>query len=340
MPHGLNGSTHGDDAAHTVSTYPNMKVLVPWLHQELPTALSSAFGDKVGQLDSLAPLHIDSEPGVGGGHGHKEIWNPKNCEVALSTTGLYEAGANMCWIDLCLDSSTGDGTLPLEEPDWGNVTHMAKQFFSHEVDISNGPMLFPFHLEAYLTDGTVLGTEGMPRAVLKILGGQGIVFAWYVAVARALARGDMALVKQQWYAARSCTIRLRSGMSLAKLAMASMEMSERLVGAQSLCETFIHWADKLKFIEDEHGLASKTGQAAATSLKALGVSRYRGAEITKTMVLAAHAVRELFDDKVRGAAVLLDKEFGRDVLSMQYSKMSRLLSTVKTRPRQWHQQIT
>ena len=78
-------------------------------------------------------------------------------------------------------------------------------------------MLFPFLLEAYLTDGVVLGATHMPRAVLKILGSQGIVFAWYVAVARALARGDMALVKKQWEAARSCTIRLRSGLSLAQI---------------------------------------------------------------------------------------------------------------------------
>ena len=182
--------------------------------------MSSAAGETVKQLDSFAPLRIEKEPSEGGGHGHKEIWNPANCEVALSTTGMYEAGGNMCWLDPCLSDSTqseGAVTLPLEEPGWETVTSLATQFFSREVVISSGPMLFPFLLEAYLADGTVLGATHMPRAVLKILGSQGIVFAWYVAVARALARGDMALVKKQWEAARSCTIRLRSGLSLAQI---------------------------------------------------------------------------------------------------------------------------
>ena len=157
-----------------------MKVLVTWVRQELPTALSSVAGETVKQLDSFAQLCIEKEPSEGGGHGHKEIWNPENCKIALETTGMYEAGGNMCWLDPCLSDSTQSEvpTLPLEEPGWETVTSLATQFFSREVDMSSDPMLFPFLLEAYLTVGVVFGATHMSRAVLKILGSQVIVFAW------------------------------------------------------------------------------------------------------------------------------------------------------------------
>ena len=116
-------------------------------------------------------------------------------------------------------------------------------------------------------------------------------------------------------------------------------MSERMAVAHALADTFIHWADKLKVVEDENGLASKTGQAVAVSLKALGMARFRGGEINKTMVLTAQSVREHFDDKVRGSIVQLEREFGRDILSMQYAKLSRMINIVKTRPPQWGRQI-
>ena len=44
-----------------------MTMLVPWLGQELATALSKPTGEKPTQLDLVAPSCIDSEPSAGGG---------------------------------------------------------------------------------------------------------------------------------------------------------------------------------------------------------------------------------------------------------------------------------
>ena len=71
-------------------------------------------------------------------------------------------------------------------------------------------------------------------------------------------------------------------------------------------------------------------------LKEQGMARYRGAEVNKMMVLMAQYNREHFDDKVRAAAVMVEKEFGREVLSMQYSKIIRMICIVKNRgPDSW-----
>ena len=65
-------------------------------------------------------------------------------------------------------------------------------------------------------------------------------------------------------------------------------------------------------------------------MKSMGF-KYRGAAVNKLMVLCACHVRELFDDALCLSALkMLEREFGRDLISNQYSKLARVLAVIKT----------
>ena len=113
------------------------------------------------------------------------------------------------------------------EPAWSVVVNYQKQFFSREACVGRGRLLFPCQLEAY-SDDLARDWSKMPVS-LRLLGGQPIVFAWYVAAARAISNNDEGLLRQLWQAALTCTIRLQSATSASELALSAVEASERYV---------------------------------------------------------------------------------------------------------------
>ena len=82
-------------------------------------------------------------------------------------------------------------------------------------------------------------------------------------------------------------------------------------------------------IDDIEGVKKLSSQVVANQLRDMGV-RYRGTPVTKTMILTVGNVHELFDESSLATLRKIDREFGRDVLSNSDSKLSRLMSVVKT----------
>ena len=81
-----------------VETHQTMKALVPWLRQELPAALAKfdihAADMKVEQASPLKIKAADGDAVAGASSAlssYKETWSPVNCQIAIATTGMYEA---------------------------------------------------------------------------------------------------------------------------------------------------------------------------------------------------------------------------------------------------------
>ena len=70
-------------------------------------------------------------------------------------------------------------------------------------------------------------------------------------------------------------------------------------------------------------------QVIANTLKNMGL-KYRGTAVNKQMVLSAGHVREMFDEGSMAVLKILEREHGRDLLSNQYTKLSRVLGLVKS----------
>ena len=327
----------GDEDATMVETYQTMKQLVPWLRQELPGRLKKLGHASCAKVEDAGPLAIRVNAGSSALSSYKEVWTPANCKIALDKTGMYEAGGSLFWLG---PGFVGEHVSMLHtEPAWSVLVSYQKQFFSREAcadanvgestETKLGRMLFPCPLEAYSDDET-RDWSAMPKS-LRLLGGQPIVFAWYVAAARALIASDDALLVQLWQAALTCTIRVQMVASLGKLALSAVEVSERYVRFTDMADTFIQWATKVQRIVDDIDKTKKTSaQLVSNQLRDMGV-RYRGTPVTKGMVLSVGQVHELFDEDSLATLRKLDHEFGRDLLSTNYTKLSRFMSVVKTR---------
>ena len=242
-----------------VETYRTMKLLVPWLRQELPGHLKKLGHTSKEKVEAMSPLPIQGATEGSALSSYKEIWTPANCAVAIENTGMYEAGGSLMWLD---PGFVGENVSLLHaEPAWSVVVSLHKQFFSRDacaarqeksakvnsdVGMSTSPglgrLLFPCPLEAYCDDET-RDWQKMPSS-LRLLGGQPIVFAWYVAAARALIASDDALLLKLWQAALTCTVRVQVTSTVTKLALSAVEASERYVRFADMSDTFMQWAKR------------------------------------------------------------------------------------------------
>ena len=315
----------GDEGAQQVNTYKTMKILVPWLRQELPAHLKRLGLTSGGKVEAVSPLEIQASTDSSALSSYKEVWTPANCKVAIDNTDMYEAGGSLMWLD---PGFVGEFVSLLHaEPAWSVVGNYQKEFFSREACNGRGRLLFPCVLEAYSVD------EGrdwskMPLS-LCLLGGQAIVFAWYVAAARAMLASDDALLRELWQAALTCTIQLQRTTSVSKLALPALELSERYVGFADMADTFPHWGTKIqRIIDNIDGVKKLSSQVVANHLRDMGV-RFRGTPVTKAMILSVGHVHELFDESSFTTLRQIEKEFGRDVLSTNYTKLSRFMAVLK-----------
>ena len=103
-----------------------MKSLVPWLRSELLPHLSDLGHVGATSVENVHPLSIESS--IGTLSNFKEVWNPENCSKAFDSAGMYEAGANLMWLDL---GFVGEFEALLHaEPEWKTVLAFVDQFFS------------------------------------------------------------------------------------------------------------------------------------------------------------------------------------------------------------------
>ena len=319
----------GDEGAQQVSTYKNMKILVPWLRQELPAHLKRlglTSGEPVA-VEAVSPLEIRASTDAESSalSSYKEVWTPANCKVAVASTGMYEAGGSLMWLD---PGFIGEFVSLLHaEPAWSVVAGYQKEYFSHKACHGKGRLVFPCGLEAYSLDES-RDWSTMPSS-LCLLGGQAIVFAWYLAAARAMVTSDDTMLRELWQAALTCTIQLKITTSASKLALSAMELSERYISFAEMSDTFPHCAVKVqKIIDDTEGMKKLSAQAVANQLREMNV-RYRGTLVTKGMILSVGHVHELFDESGLSTLQQIENEFGRDLLSTNYTKLRSFMVVVR-----------
>ena len=117
----------GDEGAQQVSTYKNMKILVPWLRQELPAHLKRlglTSGEPVA-VEAVSPLEIRASTDSSALSSYKEVWTPANCKVAIDNTDMYEASGSLMWLDL---GFVGEFVSLLHaEPVWSVVAQYQKE---------------------------------------------------------------------------------------------------------------------------------------------------------------------------------------------------------------------
>ena len=91
-----------------------------------------------------------------------------------------------------------------------------------------------------------------------------------------------------------------------------------------MTDNFVTWAKKVMEIAEQNASAAKV----ATALASKNIS-YAGAKTSKQMVLAAQTITANLDETCYADLRLLEREFGRDIMTAGYTRLPKVIQTVK-----------
>lgn len=293
----------------------NMKFICPYVLQELPKAMNLHFKIGCASMPATPPLAIMSDGGLV--KSFKEPWQPKHCVDAIKSTGLYEAGGNLCWVDP--EVTQDPATLPnaAEDPSWEWVWEFSEVGFQPvELQGVRDRIRFPVPIETFWEQGP-RNAEDYPNG-LKPFAAHAYVWAWYVAVFRCLGSTDLDRLMRLYECALTCTICVRTDARPEALAIDFLLYAERVrEGTKALCVNFVTFADKVSLIAGPDKLDIIDLQK-----KQL---RFAGGLINATMVKAVTGLRGILTPEARNLISEIDRRFGRDVLSGSYNKVRLLV---------------
>ena len=283
-------------------------------------------------LPEEVPLAVAMPSGDSDVGNFKEIWNPATALQSAQGTGMYEAGGNLTWLDPVLGSAP---EVARSEPAWSLVHQYSIQYFSIASAVPGasrrGRLIFPLSpMEAYVKEigdlfagGSVNKGKSMPERLVLVTG-HAMLYAWWVAMARAVLAADTGHVIRLWECALTCTIRASVQANPAELNILSIQASEQFSTFEGMCDTFLLWARKIDIIAKDNKLTG-SAQKLAEEFSKRGV-RYNGSTANKGMILAAQSLLSLDSCGVSQVLMDLEVEYGRDLLSTSYNKLSRLAS--------------
>ena len=325
----------------TVNTHKIMREVVPFVLQRLPRALDAdGIAHHSSELAACPPLPITD--GRNELRNYKEVWSARNCKVSVETSGLYEAGGNLFWVDMHIPEAVGrpgqDAGLSgvvTEEPALSQVIGYAEQFFSVSEGSCGKPsagsdaerrLMFPDVIGTVVAAVSQLNPIDVTPHKLKLslIAGHALLYAWYWAMGIALRDDGPPAVKALWVCALTCTIRVTVCDDSQEINIATIKISEKYNGFQKgMSDTFVLWARKVATIVD-----TKLGaQRQADQLVRKGTTS-GGEKVSKQMMLSAAAITGSLDEANYADLKLLEREFGRDLVS-GYVKLPKFVQAVK-----------
>ena len=300
-----------------------MQSCIPYVNVAMPLLLKQhGLIESDRPLPEHAPLRIDSAA-TAKVRSYKERWSAQNCAIALATRGLYEAGANVSWIDPELVSQK----LPSDDPPLAWIVEydgFAEQVPSGATD----PLVrFPTTLDGWSeeapaagqgNDGEMIGGLGVQ---VFPLAGHAYIYAFYYHSLLALRKGDIQRVRLLYECALSTTINLRVATTLSEVAEVSAKSSERIRQETKVAiDNFVVFGDKVAIICGTDKLDAKAQLALLTAKK----MAYNGGAINQTMLRTIQQLRAMTSD-AKITIAKIDREFGKDVLSGSYNKLRLLM---------------
>ena len=289
----------------------HMRLICTWVTRELPLFMDSNSDTGKTAMHLREPLKISQ----GALSSFKESWNPTNCEQALRTSGLYEAGANLTWID----PDVG-GDADSDDPAWAWVYEYSERGFEGIAynNTKGNRIRFPIALETYWVNYKHDADNPAFPTSLKLLTAHSHLWAWYVAVWRAMCDGDTQRVLALYECALTVTVTTRIDVRKETLARDVLLFSERVrEDAKTLVINFVTFADRLQEIT-----GGKQDLATLQKMKL----HYCGGLINSSMLKVANLVISVMSKDCRKLISEIDRRFGRDVLSSSYNKMRLLIN--------------
>lgn len=310
---------------------------------ELPQALQSAIGTANSHTVSrflweVSPLSIKKTLQDGELSTFKAPWTSEQASASIQTTGLYEAGCNIFWID-ARGTHAMPFDLPITRPSWACVHEVFERCFGTSASALGGVTLaasnrlyFPVTLPVFVVDEQVLKSKSL-NSNLHLVGGHALVYAWYLAAWHALKTQDFPYLLRVWECGLTVSVRVRlvSASDPRAVLLDSWSFSEAVqVAKLSGSDSFVVFAAKLASFAQLQKAATPGGKANQDSivkrLASQGV-RYKGAPLNGTMFKMANAVHAGLTAKALLRVDILEWKYGPDLLSTSYNKLGRLVQT-------------
>ena len=277
----------------------------------------------------------------------KHPWDPVVATTSLTQTGMYEASANIVWINPFPVNETAQ-QIAGDPPQWKSILEAVDKFMTLDATenrslaptqgIGVARLLFPITVAARCDQAADGGT-------IRVLGhfdmvfGQLYVFAYYIGLFKAMQAGDLPLVGSLWQMGRTVTLHVRTGLSESQLAIWSIKGAEEAHHIDGvLGDSFSAFADKCLRILDmprRHreanddataiGDDTMTSRKATTKLAELQVC-FRGHKVNQTMAIAVLAFRNHITERSMKLLAEIEGKHGRDVLNASYTKILRIVS--------------
>ena len=270
------------------------------------------------------PLDIQGATDKGKLTSYKEPWRQERCVQSIGTTGMYEAGANLLWVDPGLANCE----VPSEVTTWSTVHRLCEQFFSwdsatvheHGSEAVRGTrrIIFPLTLEAYVPKADTVTCACHFNGALSLVGGHAVVLSWYLGMWQAVGSGNVAWAKLLWQCGLTVTVQVRI-CSAAEAVLQSLAFSEKMKAQEAtLSDSFLTFSKKV------NALGKGDGPKSAAALADNGV-RYHGTLYSAGMHKAVQLINTFIGEDEERLLRNIEQKFGREVLTASYTKIMRLL---------------
>ena len=231
------------DGTESSAATPAQSVLsgvVPWVMQNLREYMKShkELFNASGNLPLFEhqPLEIKSTSTTTATlKSYRAPWNPNSAADSLCTTGMYEAGGNVCWVRVFPLTKEMD-VVAGGQLQWAQITGLAEQFFSERAYTCGNPevasgsgvpqIMFPVTLFVNAQRDIIMRSSKYFHASLDLISGHAYLYAWWYAMFKALRDDAATLVASLWQCGLTATVHLRQGLDIKQMAAISCEQSE------------------------------------------------------------------------------------------------------------------
>ena len=168
---------------------------------------------------------------------YKAPWSSAVAVLTLQQTGMYEAAANLLWLNPFPVSTTSQH-IAGDPPQWRTLLEAVDKFMTleaaEECSLAStqgaskkiARLLFPITLPAHCDHAADGGTTRV-LGNFAVVSGHAYVWAWYLGMHRAMQNKDTPLVAALWQMALTTSVHLRHGLSESQLACWSISHAEQ-----------------------------------------------------------------------------------------------------------------
>ena len=262
---------------------------------------------------------------------YKHPWTPEEAAQSLASTGRYEAGGNITWLNP-FPTSTEAANSAGPAPTWESVHLMADQFRVSQDPASTQEtgrvakekrLLFRAPVQVHASTLEALTKTSFP-GTLDLVSGHVIMYGWYVAMFEALdasGSGAEEWMLALWQAGLTISIHAQVVTDPAELAALSLKASNDVFTWEKACgDSFPSFALKIaQFCEPVKG------QPIKERMQHIKDVRFKGTLVARTCLLGALKYVAEVDGDTHDLVVRFERRFGKGVFTDKWNNVTQVL---------------